>query len=271
MAVAVAPFGHGVSSESRSKAYSFNRMYGIAVAIGAYSDAHHDNLPQKMSDLVPDYLDDPKYLLFCSRDSSPLGEVDLMTHRELIDLLSGYSFLRLEDHRLLVFERPGFWKNGKMIYCLLGNDREPVGFFPSSSVSPEEFVQRLGRGFHDVPRKGDGYQKTTSTGIDAYEYDLHIRVENLQSIHQAFQASGKLPITPNAARIKVQAAMDLLDPPGTWQVEESIRASDGSTPYYRFHCHRIQDGQKTDGSICSLVLLGGTVFSPTKTKRPPGL
>jgi hypothetical protein len=239
-------------------------MEEIAYAITAYTaDSHHP--PQELSDLFPKYMEDPKVLLLTPPDSpSPAGNIDLLAHRDLINLLSAYGFLLLPDHRVIVIQRPGFRKDGKMMYCLLGNDGEPVK--NTLSVSLEEFMRRLNHGFPDVPLEAD-YQSLNCSDIGAYEYDLDIQGEHLQTIHKAFLASGKTPINAEEARIKVQAAMDQLDPPGTWIAETGIRASDGSTPYYRVHCSY----KKTDKQMDALVLLDGTVLAPTKKVHPPGL
>jgi len=240
-------------------------MHEIARAIIVYAPAHHDDLPQKLSDLVPDYLDDPKLLLFSSPDRNFPGDVDLLAHRELIDMFSAYGFLRLPDHRLIVFERPGFRKDGVVSYIIQGNDGQSSGYLDSCYASPKEFTQRLSHGFPDVPHEED-YQNLYDSGLGSYWYELDIRGKRLQSVHSAFLASGKPPISSDAARAKVQASMDKLDPPGTWLVEKGVKASDGSTPCYFFRCDYVRDPEKTN-PLATYVLFDGTVLVPTKVPR----
>lgn len=240
-------------------------MHGIARAITAYAAAHHDNLPQKLSDLVPDYLDDPKLLLFSSPDRNFPGDVDLMAHRELMDMFSAYGFLRLPDHRLLVFERPGPRKGGDVNYIIQDNDGQSFGYLDSCYASPNEFMQRLSHGFPDVPHEED-YQYVYDCGLGSYWYELDIRGKRLQSIHNAFLASGKPPITSDAARARVQAAMDKIDPPGTWLAEKGVKASDGSTPYYFLRCDYAKDPEMAK-TVDTYVLFDGTVLVPAKVPR----
>jgi hypothetical protein len=244
-------------------------MQGIAKAAADYANAHDDKMPQKISDLVPDYyLDDPKMLLFYSPDSNRVDDLDLTTHRELIDLFSAYGFLRLPDHRILVFERPGFRKNG-MIYVIQGNDGRCFGYLSRCYASPKEFVQRLRQGFPDVPHEED-YQDLTESEIGPSEYELDIRGSRLQSVQKAFALSGKPPIDADAAYAKVQVAIEHLDASGTWRVEKGVRASDGSTPYYIFKCIYQKEGHEMGDSMVAYVLLDGSVLVPTKHPRPPG-
>jgi hypothetical protein len=221
-----------------------------------------------MSDLVPDYyLDDPKTLLFYSPDSNPVDDLDLTTHRELIDMFTAYGFLRLPDHRIVVFERPGFRK-GYMNYTIRGNDGRFFGYLSSCSASPKEFTDLLNQGFPDRPHKED-YQVIYDCEIGSYEYELEVRGKWMQSIQSAFLASGKPPIGSDAARAKVQAAMDKIDPPGTWLVEQGVKASDGCTPYYFFWCDYAKDPEKAN-PVETYVLFDGTVLVPSKHPRPPG-
>lgn len=259
--------GHG-SRELQYKSRSFASMQGIAKAVADYAAAHQDNLPQKMSDLVPNYyLDDPKMLLFYSPDSNPVGHLDLKAHRELIDMFTAYGFLRLPDHRIVVFERPGF-RNNYIIYIIQGNDGRSFGYLSSCSATPKEFTTLLSQGFPDVPRKDD-YQVLYDCGIGSYEYELDIRGKKLQSIHNAFLASGRPPISSDAAHTQVQASMDKIDPPGTWLVEKGVRASDGSTPYYYFRCDYVKNPEEAN-PVDAYVLFDGTVLVPSKRARPPG-
>jgi hypothetical protein len=220
---------------------------------------------EKLSDLVPDYLDDPKLFLFASPDRNFPGDVDLMAHRELIDMFSAYGFLRLPDYRLVVFERPGFRRGGDVSYIIQGNDGQSSGYLDSCHASPKVFTQQLGKGFPDVPHDED-YQNLYDSGLGPYWYELDIRGKKLQSIHSVFLASGKPPITSDAARAKVQAAMDKLGPPGTWLAEKGIKASDGSTPSYYFRCDYIKDPEKTN-PLATYVLFDGTVLVPRKVPR----
>jgi hypothetical protein len=64
----------------------------------------------------------------------------------LIDTFSPYNFMKLPDSRIVVVERPGFWKDGKITYLLQGKDGKVVGDDRSCHVSPEEFAQRFASG-----------------------------------------------------------------------------------------------------------------------------
>jgi len=260
------PSPRHVISESGWEIYRFGCMSNIARAINAYAIAHEGRLPAKMSDLFPENLEDPRMLLFRSKDFSPAREVDFHAHPELIDAFCAYAFTRLPDRRVVVFERPGLRKDGRMLYCLMGPDGEAVGDTDCCDVTPEEFVRRLQLAFPDIPG-GRDYQRTTSTNIGDFDYGLYYFGKDLHSIHQAYLATGRASITPTEARAKVQAAMDQLDPPGTWQVEEGIQTSDGSTPYYHFVCDLVKDGEKVT-SVGALVLFDGTVIAPRKQKLP---
>lgn len=180
------------------------------------------------------------------------------------DIFSPYSFMKSKDDRILVVERPGLWKDGKMTYCLLGKDREPVGNSSSCHVTPEEFERRVSNGFPDVPLQG-GYQTYVSCRIDSYECEVDYTGHQLEVIHRAFLTSGKAPITAEAARFKVQTAMELLNTAGSWEVDEGVLTSDGSTPFYHFRCAYIKDGRKGD-SVDSYVLLDGTALTPKRTR-----
>lgn len=143
------PGSHPVPPETQRLMNRFDRMHNIALVIQEYARDHDNALPAKLSDLVPDYVPDLAYLVFCPWRPDAPEQANFAAHRELVDQLTPYSFLRLADDRLVVFERTEMSKEGKMLYCLVGNDGERVGNAGTSQVAPAEFARRLEQGFPD--------------------------------------------------------------------------------------------------------------------------
>ena len=135
-----------------------------------------------------------------------------------------------------------------------------IGSAPITSI---EFARQFANGFPDAPTDPD-YQMMECTCVHSQEYELNYTGKGLQAINKAFQASGKPPITADAARSKVQAAIKPLDPDISWDVDKGTLRSDGSTPYYVFRSSCIESGTKTGQELSVMVLLDGTVLVPTK-------
>jgi hypothetical protein len=242
---------------------SFNQMADLAVAISCYASDHNGNLPKKWSDLIPNYADYPNQrFLFSSPYSEPIKAVDLQAHPELTNIYTPYRYMKLADGRIVVVEKPGFWKDGKITYFLQGPDGAPVGNARLCHVTPEEFAQRVAANFPDIPNGNSDWQEVDyGSG-----YELVIDGPKLQAIHNAFLASGKPPISQEAARANVQAAIDRLDANTKWLADNGVRTSNGSTPYYHFKCQFPKAMQDTNNPLDVYVLLDGTVLAPTKRR-----
>jgi len=123
-------------------------MSNLALGLSAYAEDYNGNLPKKWADLVPNYLPDPTdYFCFQSPYTKPIAKVDILAHRELIDAVAPYLYMKLPDGRILVVERTGLWNDGKITYFLRGADGKPVGDAMQCHVSPEEFARRLAANF----------------------------------------------------------------------------------------------------------------------------
>jgi hypothetical protein len=241
---------------------SFERMRTLAMVLSDYAGDHNGSLPKKWSDLIPNYADYPNQrFLFDSPYSEPIKNVDLQAHPELTDQYTPYRYMKLADGRIVVVEKPGFWKDGKITFCLMGPDGVPVGNFRLCHVTPEEFARRVAANFPDIPDGNSGWQEEADYHGG---YELVIDRSKLQAIHKAFLASGKQPISQEAARAGAQAAIDRMDSSLKCVVDDGVRTSDGSTPYYHFKCQFPETMQETYNPMDVYVLLDGTVIAPTK-------
>jgi hypothetical protein len=252
---------------SADRAGSFNFMEEIGRAIAAYAAEHNDSLPVRISELVPRSFEDTKRLR--ALVTKEAWHFDITIHKPLIDAFCVYDFMRFPDRRILVFERPGVGDKGMVLYCLLAPDGQAIGGFSECYVPADEFARRILDGFPDHA-VALHYQDTRSTKFGSNEYELDFKGEELHSLHQAFLASAKPPISIAVAHDKVQSAMDRLDGAGVWKVDGGISTSDGSTPFYRFNCYFTKNDPDDDHSITALVLFDGAVVSPTKTKLAVG-
>ncbi len=261
--VLVGLFVPHMSYERRHHVISLGNMRRIATAIVAYQADHGGEPPAVLSALYPRYEPNMQAFLFGFSDTNYPAFQNLSVPESLIDLFSPYSFMRLKDGRILVLERPGFWKNGKISYFILGKPPGPMSNIYSGFITPIEFERRLSNGFPDFPDNPD-YQELFSTRIGSHEYELRYTGKELQKINEAFKTSGRAPISSDNARAKVQAAMT---PPGssaTWGVDQGTLTSDGATPYFIFQCHYIESGRNTGESLGVMVLLDGSLYIPTQ-------
>jgi hypothetical protein len=251
------------SNEQRHHAISHGNLERIANAISAYEADHEGKLPQNLGILFPDYETDIQAFLLGFSDTNYPFVRDLSVHQELIDTFSPYSFMRLKDGRILVVERPGLWRDGKITYFILGKPPGPMSNIGSAPITPIEFERQFANGFPDAPNDPD-YQSLVSTRIRSHEYELNYTGKGLQKINKSFQASGKPPITADAARTKVQAAIQPLDPALTWDADNGTLTNDGITSSYIFRCSCIEGGTKTGEELEVMVLLDGTLLVPVK-------
>jgi hypothetical protein len=242
---------------------SFERMRTLAMVLSDYAGDHDGSLPKKWSDLIPNDADYPnERFLFNSPYSEPVKNVDLQAHPELTDRYTPYRYMKLADGRIVVVEKPGFWKDGKITYCLMGPDGVPVGNFQLCHVTPEEFARRVASNFPDIPDGNSEWEEADYHG----GYVLVLDRPKLQGIHKAFLASSKAPISQEAARASAQAAVDRMDASLKCVVDSGVRTSDGSTPYYHFKCQFPKAMQETYNPMDVYVLFDGTVIAPTKEK-----
>ena len=242
---------------------SFNSMQQLGLAISRYARDHNGSLPKRWADLNPNYVSNLSQLFFFNSPySPPVKKVDLVAHPELIDQCSPYRYMRLMDGRIVILETPGFWRDGKITYFLQGADGKPVGDARLCHVTPEEFARRLAANFPDIPN-GNSHWEEIDYGSG---YMLVIDGAKLQTIHNAFLASGKHPISQEVARASAQAAIDGLDANTKWVVDAGVRTSNGSTPYYQFKCQFPKALQNTNNALDVYVLLDGTVLAPTKQR-----
>jgi hypothetical protein len=130
-------------------AKSLSDMADIGEAIVSYKRDHKGTPPQELGDLVPNYIRDPLIFRFTTLETSPMGDPDFVKHPELINVFSPYTFLNLSDGRVVVMQKPGFWKDGLLTYCIVpGVDRDAsLNLIDKNHVTPDEFLRRYENNF----------------------------------------------------------------------------------------------------------------------------
>jgi len=128
---------------------SWMQMKQIGFGIEQFRRDHDGHYPHRLSELAPEYFSAPNVFFFQPPGATSFRPPNTALPPELIDVFSAYVFEVLPDQRLLITERPGLWKDGKMTYLLLDSKMEPVGTFQSCCVTPYEFELRFMRQFHE--------------------------------------------------------------------------------------------------------------------------
>ena len=124
-------------------------MKQIGLGIELFRRDHDNQFPHKLSELVPEYISAPNVFFLQSPYTTSFTPPNTAFPPELIDVFSAYFFEVLPDHRLLITERPGLWKDGTMTYLLLDSKMQPVGTSRSCCVTPYEFELRFIGQFHE--------------------------------------------------------------------------------------------------------------------------
>jgi hypothetical protein len=141
--ISIAPPCYFCQQKNGAMANSFNHMKSIGFAILAYKSDNDGTPPRKLSDVIPQY-GLTSWFILNSDYSTPMGNPDFDKHPELIDSLTPYRFQDLHDGRVVVFERPGFWKDDPNItYCVMANLKDDPKQTSSNHVSPQELERRF--------------------------------------------------------------------------------------------------------------------------------
>src|SRR5262249_29003754 len=92
---------------------SYSNLHAVGLALRNYTN-DHGQLPQRLSDLVPDYIPqdrmDTFYIAnkYVQRRSKPS---DWASNRFQIDRLSSYRYIGTNSpNEIIAFEKPGLWK-----------------------------------------------------------------------------------------------------------------------------------------------------------------
>ncbi len=134
-------------------AYSVKSWYlmkVIAVLLKDYQKDHSGNLPVRLSELVPDYIDGPEIFYFASPYTTSVLPLDLSTPN-LIDGFTPYGYGQLPNGDPYVFERPGMWADGTVAYLILDHNDKPPVDWRSYRVTVEVFQELLSQNFVPSP------------------------------------------------------------------------------------------------------------------------
>lgn len=132
---------------SAYKQASVGNMRQIASAIQLFRQDHHGKLPPRLSQLIRDVGLAPRVFFVHSRftNSIPVS-VDNRSH-DLVDALSPYRLFDPGDGRFVVFEVPGFWKDGSVRFICIDPNAPAYQNSRESAIRGDELVEKLRSGF----------------------------------------------------------------------------------------------------------------------------
>ncbi len=116
------------------------QMQQIAIAAALYRDDHAGSYPERLSQLVPNYISERGFYFHCKYGEAftpPLAN----TEPKLIDAFSPYAISALGDGRAVVFERLPMWSDHTVGYFLVSGDVQSLQTMQRNRVSQVEFAK----------------------------------------------------------------------------------------------------------------------------------
>jgi hypothetical protein len=118
-------------------------MQKIAIAASLYSQQHGGTYPEKLSQLVPDYIEDSGAFYFTCRYGTTFKPLNADSEPKLIDIFSPYSLLAIGEGRAIVFERISMWPDATIGFHLIPDDNSLNGSLQHRRLAPDDFARQF--------------------------------------------------------------------------------------------------------------------------------
>jgi hypothetical protein len=110
-------------------------MYGIGYSVDMYRSDHDGELPQRLSQLVPQYLESRHAFTPQSWPLNAFIPLNVVAKSQLIDVFSIYAIEPLSDGGFVIYEKPSEAKNYRIGFS----------YRAKTSVKPNPHIVWLGR------------------------------------------------------------------------------------------------------------------------------